>query len=183
MKHNLTDFEPTLLRLARFFSSRKYIPLYTIDDYLQDFRIIFLNCDDKFDDKRGVLFSTYLVNSCKNYLISVKRKLEKEVKSQNTLNDFVYGEDSVEVIDTIPHTIDETKSDLVDYLFTLENGEITYDFIVNNEKLKDLAKKYNTSISAISRINKRNLATLKLYAEKKLVITAYINGGITNEHI
>jgi DNA-directed RNA polymerase sigma subunit (sigma70/sigma32) len=72
---------------------------YDKEDLQQEFRMILLDCVDKFDDKRGIKFSTYFVKSCNNKV----RKLRVKEKDEHhaSLNVKLGNEDGQEFLDLV----------------------------------------------------------------------------------
>lgn len=171
----LKDYEKTITRLANYYNSRKLVENYSADDYAQDFRMVFLKCDANFDAKRNVKFETFFINSCKNYIISIKRKHDKEVKAMLSMDNQVYDFENTKFVETISDNSYFkffTDSIIVDYLLSLKGGNITYDFVVDEYTLKDLAVKYGKSMSTIDRTIKRNLKDLKDFIESLRIISS-----------
>lgn len=164
----LIEFDPLIVRLAKHNPVHGYDP----DDLEQEFRMVLLKCVKNFDDTKGAKFETYFITSCKNKIKKIKAKMyaDKRPLIELSLNR-IDKETGLEFIQLYqandePDYDEQLLQEITDSLASMENGELTMDYFLEELTYEQLAEKYHMSLSKVYRINTKNVDNLrKIYSK------------------
>lgn len=154
----LRDYE----NLLRSIAHKTQVNNFTYEDIMQELYMVALSCADKFDETKGIAFSTYLTKSC-HYKIK-----ELRMKNRNyteNLDDFV-GEDTT-FLDMLPDTQGQTpeewtlEQDILEELDKLPYGYITKMFYLEGKTQIEIAEELELSQSYVNKVNRKNLQKLR----------------------
>jgi RNA polymerase sigma factor (sigma-70 family) len=157
------EFMDQLNKYAWFFVLKNPVPNYEREDYVQDLLWHAWKNLDKYDEKKGTSFTTFIYFCWSNVLKMFIRSLKRRpILLENT---FVIKDGvKCEYLDTIPDDTPQVLDTLIKNEFntTIMSGcgDILLDYL-NGSKQCDLANKYNLSQPTISKIIKRNIESIR----------------------
>lgn len=154
----LRDYE----NLLRSIAHKTKINNYDYDDIMQELYMVALSCADKFDEAKGIAFSTYLTKSC-HY--KIKELRIKNRHYDEPLDDMVG--DGTTFLDMLQDTNSQTpeqwtlEQDILDALDELQYGNITKMFYLEGKTQIEIAEELGLSQSYVNKVNRRNLEKLR----------------------
>ena len=116
------------------------------------------NALGKFDESRGVKFSTFLHRGVK---LQCQKRLNfnKKYKSDNYYEETVFSKNNKDLKNKVYSQ--ELISEMKDEIENCEDPDILYDRFYNNMTLVEIAKKKNTSYETIRNKINKNLKMIK----------------------
>jgi len=157
--------------LVRKLSYTNKVYGFESEDLQQEFRMLLLTCNTKFDPNYGVEFSTYFVKSCKNK-VSKLRKKEDNYLSLNAQIDKVSGQEFIDFIETkVVNPMEEVlngelNEQVLSALDKLKYGYYTLWYLVYGVSQSDIAKIEGTDRYMVSRRHRNNLKILRRKFQK-----------------
>lgn len=136
------------------------------EDLQQEFRMLLLTCNKKFDPSYGYAFSTYFVKSCKNKISKLRRK-EENFLSLNNEMERSNGQEFLEMIETkvvnpLEEMLDmEMGERIMRYLDELPYGFYTKMYLLYGIPQNEIANIEGTDRFMVSRRHNENLKILR----------------------
>lgn len=148
--------------LIKNIASKTSIYNYEYDDIVQELYMVALACADKFDESKGIEFSTYLTKSCQYKIKELRMKnrvypepLDEEVGDGTTFLDML--------VDTHTQTPEQwtMEQDILEELDKLPYGHITRMFYLDGKTQIEIAEELGLSQSYVNKVNRKNLQYLR----------------------